>query len=72
MHIQLQRKTWRQKSSFPRPRRICETNIKIDIKETGCEDVDWIHQGPGKAPVACTYEYGNEPSGFVKVHWTFL
>jgi hypothetical protein len=26
-----------------RPRRGWENNIKMDLKEIGCEDVDWIH-----------------------------
>jgi hypothetical protein len=26
-----------------RPRRRCEDNIKMDLRETGFGDVDWIH-----------------------------
>jgi hypothetical protein len=25
------------------PRRKWEVNFKMDLRETGCEDVDWIH-----------------------------
>jgi hypothetical protein len=31
------------KCPFRRPMHIWEDNIKIDVKQTGCEDVDWIH-----------------------------
>ena len=27
---------------FGRPRRRWESNIKIDLQEVGCEDMDWI------------------------------
>jgi hypothetical protein len=27
----------------PRNKRGCEDNIKMGLRETGCEDVDWIH-----------------------------
>jgi len=29
--------------SLGRPRRRWEDNIKMDLQEVGCEDVDWIH-----------------------------
>ena len=28
--------------SLGRPRRRCEDNIKMDIQEVGCGDMDWI------------------------------
>jgi hypothetical protein len=31
------------KCPFRRPMHIWEDNIKIVVKQTGCEDVDWIH-----------------------------
>jgi hypothetical protein len=30
------------KRSFERPRCRREENIKMDVKETGCEGVDWV------------------------------
>ena len=30
------------KGSLGRPRRRWEDNIKMDIQEVGCEDMDWI------------------------------
>jgi hypothetical protein len=32
--------------------------IKMDVTETGCDDVDWISVADN--------EYGNEPSGSIK------
>jgi hypothetical protein len=29
--------------SLGRPRHRWEDNIKMDLKETGCDDVDWFH-----------------------------
>jgi hypothetical protein len=31
------------KRSYGRPRRRCENNIIMDLKETGWEGVDWIY-----------------------------
>jgi hypothetical protein len=31
------------KRPLRRPRLRCEDNIRMDLKETGWEDVDWIH-----------------------------
>ena len=30
------------KRPLGRPRRRCEDNIKMDLQEVGCEDMDWI------------------------------
>jgi len=32
-----------EKRLFGRPRRRCEDNIRMDLRELGWEDVDWIH-----------------------------
>jgi hypothetical protein len=32
-----------RKSPLGRTRRRCEDNIRIDLREIGWEDVDWIH-----------------------------
>jgi hypothetical protein len=31
------------KRPLRRPRHTWEDNIKVDLKETACENVDWIH-----------------------------
>jgi hypothetical protein len=31
------------KRHLQRPRHIWEVNIKVDLQERGCEDVEWIH-----------------------------
>jgi hypothetical protein len=36
------------KGLLGKPRRRWEDNIKINLKEVGCEDVGWIHLTPGK------------------------
>jgi hypothetical protein len=38
----------------------------MDLREIGCERVDWIHQAQGLGSVAGSYICGNEPSGFIK------
>jgi hypothetical protein len=47
-----------EKRSLGRHRR--KDNIKMDLTETRCENVDWIH------PVACFCENGNEASYSIK------
>jgi hypothetical protein len=32
-----------EKRLFGRPRRRCEDNIRMDLRELGWEDEDWIH-----------------------------
>jgi hypothetical protein len=53
------------KRSLGRPRRRWEDNIRMDLRETGWEDVDWIHLAQDRDQwEAC--ERGNEPSGSIK------
>jgi hypothetical protein len=33
-----------------RPRLRCKNNIKMDVKEVGCKEVDWTHLAQGKVP----------------------
>jgi 3-oxoacyl-ACP reductase-like protein len=40
-----------------RPQRRWEDNIKMDLQEVGCGDMDWV---------AGSFEYSNEPSGSIK------
>jgi hypothetical protein len=37
-----------RKKPFGRPRRRREDNTKIDLKEIGCESVDWTHLAQGR------------------------
>jgi hypothetical protein len=48
-----------------RPRRRWEDNIKMDLKEVGYGDMDWIELAQDRQ-VAGTCECGNEPSGSIK------
>jgi hypothetical protein len=45
-----------------RPRCRWEDNIKMDLREIGFGEVDWIHW----AQVAGSCEHGDEPSGSIK------
>jgi hypothetical protein len=40
-------------------------NIRMELREVGCENVDWIHLAQDFGPVAGSFEYGNEPSGSI-------
>jgi hypothetical protein len=48
-----------------RPRRRWEDNIKMDLREIGFGDMDWIHLAQDRQ-VAGSCEHGNEPSGSIK------
>jgi len=47
----------------------CKDNIRLDFREAGCEDVDWIHLAQDR-PVAGSYEHNNEQAGSIK-SWEF-
>ena len=50
------------KEPLGRPSHRWEDNIKIDLQEVGCGDMDWIEL----AKVVGSCECGNKPSGFIK------
>jgi len=50
------------KRPLGRPRRRWEDNIKMDLKEMGCEGMDWIELDQ----VAGTCKCGNENLGSIK------
>jgi hypothetical protein len=54
-----------------RPRRRREDKIKMDIREIGFGDVDWIHLAQDSGQVVSSCKYGDEPSGSIKCG-TFL
>jgi hypothetical protein len=37
-----------EKRPFGRPRRRCEDNIRMDLREIGWESVDWINLAPDR------------------------
>jgi hypothetical protein len=55
------------KRPFGRPRRTWEDNIRMDVGQIRWEGVDSIHLAHGYGPVAGSCEYGNEPSGSIRV-----
>jgi hypothetical protein len=55
------------KSPLGRPRSRWVDNIKMDLGETGWDGRDWIRTGSGYGPVEGYCEYGDEPSGSLKL-----
>jgi len=51
------------KRPLGRPRHRWEDNIKMDLQEVGCEDMNWIDLGQ----VVDTCKCGNEPPVSIKV-----
>jgi hypothetical protein len=47
-----------------RPRHWWKNNVKMDLKETGCENVDWIDLVQEAQWVSL--EHGNRSSGFME------
>jgi hypothetical protein len=43
-----------------------EDNIKLDLKEMGCENISWIDLSSGLVSVVSFCEHGNEPSKCIK------
>jgi hypothetical protein len=55
-----------------RPRYRSEDKIKIDVRETGWDDTDWIDRAQGReGPVAGSCEHCSELSGPIKC-WEFV
>ena len=57
------------KSPSGRPRRRWEDNIKMDLREVGCDAGDWISISSrwGAIPDLC--KSGNEPPNFLNANW---
>jgi hypothetical protein len=47
------------------------TNIKIDLRETGWDDMDWIDVAQDRDRLRSLVNTGNEPSGSIKC-WELL
>jgi hypothetical protein len=54
------------KRPLGRTRRRWEDNIRMDLQEEGCGDMDWIGLAQDRGQVAGNFECGNEPSGSIK------
>jgi len=54
------------KRSLGRTRHRCEGNIRMDLREMGWKNVDWIHLAQDKKTVEGSCKHGTEPSGCVK------
>jgi hypothetical protein len=52
------------KTPLGRPRRKLEDNIKMDLREIGWGDMEWIDLAQEPAEGSC--EHGNEPSDSIK------
>jgi hypothetical protein len=42
-------------------------HIKMELREVGCEDVEWIQFVQGRVECECTFEQGNESPVTIKV-----
>jgi hypothetical protein len=49
-----------------RPRRRRAVNIKMDLREIGWDDMDWIDLDQNRDQWKGSCEHGNEPSGSIK------
>jgi hypothetical protein len=56
----------KRKRPFGRPRSRCEGITELDIKESECQGVDWIHLARDRVQGAGFCEHGNEPSSCIK------
>jgi len=41
-------KCWSENPKAKRPKHVWEDNIRMDLRETGRESVDWIHLAQGR------------------------
>jgi hypothetical protein len=48
------------------PRRRCEINIRMNLREVGCRGVDWFHLARDRDQWQIVFEYGNDPSDSIK------
>ena len=56
------------KRPLGRPRRRWEDNIKIDLREVGCDPRDWIALAEDKDQMAGLCKGGNEPPASLKAN----
>ena len=56
------------KKPLGRPRRKWEDNIKMDLREVGCDLGDWIALAENRDQVAGLRKGGNEPPGSLKAN----
>jgi hypothetical protein len=54
------------KRPLGRPRYRWEDNIKMDLREIGIDEVNWIWLAPDRGPVVGFCEHGNEPLGSIR------
>jgi hypothetical protein len=54
-----------EKRPLGRPEPTWEDNIKMNVRETGCEDVDWICPAQDRNCWVGPCEHNNEPTGSI-------
>jgi hypothetical protein len=59
------------KRSLGRPRGRWVDNIKIHLRDIGCDGMDWIDLAQDQGPVEGSCEHGDEPSGSLKMRGSF-
>ena len=56
------------KRPLGRPRRRWEDNIRMDLREVGCDPGEWIDLADDKGPMSSLCKGGNEPPGSLKAN----
>ena len=57
-----------EKRPLGRPRHRWEDNIKMDLREAGCDPGEWIDLAEDRDPMAGLCKGGNEPPGSLKAN----
>jgi hypothetical protein len=60
------------KRPLGRPKRRWEDNIKMDLRETGIDGVNWIQMAQNRVQRRALGEHGDEPSGSINKAGYFL
>jgi hypothetical protein len=55
-----------EKRPLGRTRRRWKDNVRMDVREIGWEDGDWIHMAQDRGPVVGCCGHGDELSGSIK------
>jgi hypothetical protein len=57
---------WKTFPNWGTPTTETSDTIKMNLRETGCEGVDWFHLAQGRDQVAGPCEHGDKTSGYIK------
>jgi len=63
MHTKSWSEGLKEKKLLRKFRRRWEGNVRMDLGEIGCKDLDWIHLGQNRDQRRGCFEHGNELAG---------